>query len=100
MKVRYINFLSPDCPLTKFISEDELQNVEMAEEERRKERQDLKIKKRDYTGYDDDEFAEGNQGLMKRSVLAKYDEDIEGPRTTVSHSSLFKAEITHAILGV
>jgi U4/U6.U5 tri-snRNP-associated protein 1 len=60
--------------------EDELQNVEMAEEERRKERQELKIKKRDYTGYDDDEFAEGAQGLMKRSILAKYDEDIEGPQ--------------------
>ena len=56
----------------------------MAEEERRKQRQELKIKKRDYTGYDDEEFTEGNQGLMKRSVLAKYDEDIEGPRTTVS----------------
>ncbi|KAK7050991.1 hypothetical protein VNI00_005103 [Paramarasmius palmivorus] len=57
--------------------EDELQNVEMAEEERRKKNQELKIKKRDYTGYDDDEFVEGNQG-MKRSILAKYDEDIEG----------------------
>lgn len=56
----------------------------MAEEERLKERLELKIKKRDYTGYDDDEFLEGNQGLMKRSVLAKYDEDIEGPRHSVS----------------
>ncbi|KAK1217255.1 hypothetical protein PQX77_020104 [Marasmius sp. AFHP31] len=61
--------------------EDELQNVEMAEEERRKKNQDLKIKKRDYTGYDDDEFTEGNQG-MKRSILAKYDEDIDGPQET------------------
>ncbi|KDR76194.1 hypothetical protein GALMADRAFT_121072 [Galerina marginata CBS 339.88] len=60
--------------------EDELQNVEMAEQERLKERIELKIKKRDYTGYDDDEFGEGHQGLMKRSILAKYDEDIEGPR--------------------
>ncbi|PPQ95222.1 hypothetical protein CVT26_014912 [Gymnopilus dilepis] len=62
--------------------EDELQNIEMAEEERRKKRQELKIKKRDYTGYDDDEFAEGNQGLMKRSILSKYDEEIEGSRTS------------------
>ncbi|PPQ85384.1 hypothetical protein CVT25_006415 [Psilocybe cyanescens] len=62
--------------------EDELQNVEMAEEERLKERLELKVKKRDYTGYDDDEFAEGHQGLMKRSILAKYDEDIEGSRNT------------------
>jgi hypothetical protein len=66
------------------ISEDELQNIEMAEEDRLKERLDLKTKKRDYTGYDDDEFVEGNQGLMKRSILAKYDEDIEGPRHSVS----------------
>ncbi|KAG7089595.1 hypothetical protein E1B28_011262 [Marasmius oreades] len=61
--------------------EDELQNVEMAEEERRKKNQELKVKKRDYTGYDDDEFVEGNQG-MKRSVLSKYDDDIEGPMET------------------
>jgi len=72
--------------LSPFIinSEDELQNIEMAEEDRLKERLELKIKKRDYTGYDDDEFVEGNQGLMKRSILAKYDEDIEGPRHSVS----------------
>ena len=70
--------------LSPLTLEDELQNVEMAEEERLKERLELKIKKRDYTGYDDDEFLEGNQGLMKRSVLAKYDEDIEGPRHSVS----------------
>ncbi|KAH6913094.1 SART-1 family-domain-containing protein [Coprinopsis sp. MPI-PUGE-AT-0042] len=62
--------------------EDELQNVEMAEEERRKKNQDLRIKKRDYTGYDDDEFTEGAQGLMKRSILAKYDEEIEGSKST------------------
>ncbi|KAF5377356.1 hypothetical protein D9757_007987 [Collybiopsis confluens] len=61
--------------------EDELQNVEMAEEARHKKNQELKTKKRDYTGYDDDEFAEGNVG-MKRAVLAKYDEDIEGPAET------------------
>lgn len=65
-------------------TEDELQNVEMAEEERRQKNKELKIKNRDYTGYDDDEFTEGNQGVMKRSVLAKYDEDIEGTRETVS----------------
>ena len=59
-----------------------MQNVEMAEDERRKNNLELKTKKRDYTGYDDDEFAPGNQG-MKRSVLAKYDEDIEGARDTV-----------------
>ncbi|KZP23800.1 SART-1 protein [Athelia psychrophila] len=61
--------------------EDELQNVEMAEDEKTKKNNDLKVKKRDYTGYDDDEFVDGNAG-MKRSVLAKYDEDIEGTRET------------------
>ena len=55
----------------------------MAEEERTRKNHELKIKKRDYTGYDDEEFTEGNQG-MKRAVLAKYDEDIEGIRETVS----------------
>lgn len=59
--------------------EDELQNVEMAEEERTRKNNELKIKRRDYTGYDDDEFGDGKAG-MKRSILAKYDEDIEGPR--------------------
>ncbi|KAF8501230.1 SART-1 protein [Hysterangium stoloniferum] len=57
--------------------EDELQNVELAEDERTKKNNELKIKKRDYTGYDDDEFVAGNEG-MKRAVLAKYDEDING----------------------
>ncbi|KAK2460357.1 hypothetical protein APHAL10511_007746 [Amanita phalloides] len=59
--------------------EDELQNIEMAEAEKDKKNKELKIKRRDYTGYDDEEFAEGNQGT-KRSVLSKYDEFLEGPR--------------------
>ncbi|KAA1467523.1 SART-1-domain-containing protein [Dentipellis sp. KUC8613] len=61
--------------------EDELQNVEMAEQERTKERNDLKIKNRGYTGYDDDEFVDGREG-MKRAVLSKYDEFLEGPKET------------------
>lgn len=69
-------------PTIPFI-EDELQNVNMAEEERVEKNKELKIKRRDYTGYDDDEFVEGTQG-MKRAVLAKYDEFLEGPRQTVS----------------
>ncbi|KAF9449540.1 SART-1 protein [Macrolepiota fuliginosa MF-IS2] len=59
--------------------EDELQNVELAEEERRQKNKELKIKRRDYTGYDDEEFKEGTQGV-KRSILAKYDEELEGPK--------------------
>jgi U4/U6.U5 tri-snRNP-associated protein 1 len=67
-----------------FVSlDDELQNVEMAEAERTKERNELKIKKRDYTGYDDEEFVEGREG-MRRAVLSKYDEMLEGPKETVS----------------
>ena len=54
----------------------------MAEREREKKNKELKIKRRDYTGYDDDEFVEGAQGLMKRSILAKYDEEIEGSKST------------------
>lgn len=77
-------------PLSLFsqrLSEDELQNVEMAEAEHTKKNQELKIKRRDYTGYDDEEFEDGKHGL-KRSVLAKYDEVLEGARETVSHSSI------------
>lgn len=47
----------------------------MAEDERTKKRNDLKIKRRDYTGYDDDEFTAGNAN-MKKAILAKYDEDL------------------------
>ncbi|CAL1716231.1 unnamed protein product [Somion occarium] len=61
--------------------EDELQNVEMAEEERTEKNKELKIKRRDYTGYDDEEFAPGHAG-MKRAVLSKYDEFLEGPKET------------------
>ncbi|EKM58305.1 uncharacterized protein PHACADRAFT_140122 [Phanerochaete carnosa HHB-10118-sp] len=61
--------------------EDALENVELAEDERTKKNNELKIKKRDYTGYDDDEFVAGSEG-MKRSLLSKYDEFLEGPKET------------------
>ncbi|KAI6165801.1 SART-1 family-domain-containing protein [Pisolithus thermaeus] len=61
--------------------EDVLQNVNLAEEERTRKNVDLKIKRRDYTGYDDDEFVAGKQGT-KRSILAKYDEELEGSQET------------------
>ncbi|KIJ50894.1 hypothetical protein M422DRAFT_59010 [Sphaerobolus stellatus SS14] len=57
--------------------EDELQNVELAEDAKTKKNNELKLKKPEYTGYDDDEFIPGNEG-MKRSVLAKYDEELNG----------------------
>ena len=69
------------------LSEDELQNVEMAEEEVRQKNREFKIKRRDYTGYDDEEFKDGNQGV-KRNILAKYDEELEGPKDSVHHHSL------------
>ena len=72
----------PTCLL-----EDELQNVEMAEEEVRQKNREFKIKRRDYTGYDDEEFKDGNQGV-KRTILAKYDEELEGPKDSVHHHSL------------
>jgi len=62
--------------------EDELQNVEMAEEDRRKKNQELKIKRRDYTGFDDEEFEPGKVG-MSRGVLSKYDTVIDGEKITV-----------------
>lgn len=54
----------------------------MAEHERLEKNKELKIKKPDYTGYDDDEFTPGQAG-MKRAVLSKYDEFLEGSKETV-----------------
>jgi len=59
----------------------------MAEDERLQKRLELKVKKHAYTGYDDEEFKDGNQGPIKRSVLSKYDEDIEGSQQSVVSSS-------------
>ncbi|TFY60449.1 hypothetical protein EVJ58_g5150 [Rhodofomes roseus] len=61
--------------------EDELENVALAEDERTKKNKELKIKRREYTGYDDEEFAPGHAG-MKRNVLSKYDEFLEGSKET------------------
>lgn len=71
------------CVLMPILPEDELENVALAEHEKTKKQNELKIKRRDYTGYDDDEFAPGHAG-MKRSVLSKYDEFLEGEKETVS----------------
>ncbi|KAI0684101.1 SART-1 protein [Cytidiella melzeri] len=61
--------------------EDELENVALAEHERTEKNNELKIKRRDYTGYDDDEFTPGQAG-MRRSLLSKYDQFLEGPKET------------------
>lgn len=58
--------------------EDELQNVNLADEERHEAARERKRKAgQTYTGYDDDEFVEGRIG-KKASVLAKYDGDFAG----------------------
>lgn len=59
----------------------------MAEEGRRKKNQDLKIKRRDYTGYDDEEFEPGRVGI-RRGVLSKYDTVIDGEKALVRRSDL------------
>jgi U4/U6.U5 tri-snRNP-associated protein 1 len=64
-------------------AEDELQNVDLAEAEADHRRHELKTKRRDYTGYDDEEFAEDAVAGVRRAVLAKYDEDINGPQQMV-----------------
>jgi len=94
------NLLVFHLGLILFPTEDELQNVEMAEEDRHKKNMELKIKKRDYTGYDDDEFVEGNQGLMKRSILAKYDEELEGPRQSVCCLHIIRRDSANRFLGI
>ena len=58
-------------------AEDELQNVNLADAEAQRRAKERKKKaKAQYTGYDDDEFEEGEAGVgKKKSVLAKYDDD-------------------------
>lgn len=70
----------------------------MAEDAQTQKNKDLKLKKRDYTGYDDDEFIAGNEG-MKRAVLAKYDEDIDGAKETGFRlgSSAVSSKVTRAM---
>ena len=84
MKVRASQLSShsyfSDC---RVLLEDELQNIDMAEDEGDKKRHELKTKRQDYTGYDDEEFGVDSTIGMKRAVLAKYDEDINGPAQTV-----------------
>ncbi|KAG8798027.1 hypothetical protein FRC17_007574, partial [Serendipita sp. 399] len=61
-------------------AEDELQNVLTAEHKRTEQRIESKTKNRGYTGYDDDEFVDGQVG-MRRKLLSKYDEDMTGQET-------------------
>jgi hypothetical protein len=52
----------------------------LAEKEKDEKNQELKTKRRDYRGFDEGEFDGGD---VRKSVLAKYDEDIEGVTRTV-----------------
>ena len=100
MKVAHVVISLSIILFTIYLLEDELQNVEMAEAERTKERNELKIKRRDYTGYDDDEFVEGREG-MKRQILSKYDDFLEGPKETVSHDCVSFSRFIHlGLLGL
>jgi U4/U6.U5 tri-snRNP-associated protein 1 len=62
--------------------EDELQNVDLADEDRRRAGEVRKKRaKQGYTGYDDDEFGAGSDEDLAgvgRNVLTKYDDDYEG----------------------
>jgi U4/U6.U5 tri-snRNP-associated protein 1 len=61
--------------------EDELQNVDLADEERRRAANIRKKRaKEGYTGYDDDEFDPdgGNELPGTRDVLSKYDDEYAG----------------------
>lgn len=85
---RYLYAQSNFILISSLYLEDELQNVDLAESEKDARRQELKTKRRDYTGYDDDEFGSSAVAGMKRGVLAKYDEDIDGPSESVSSNFL------------
>jgi U4/U6.U5 tri-snRNP-associated protein 1 len=52
-------------------------NLDLAGQEEDAKNIDLKRKKREYDGYDDEEFDPGMLGVKKK-VLSKYDVDIEG----------------------
>ncbi|KAL7409272.1 SART-1 protein [Mrakia frigida] len=57
--------------------EDELMNVDLAGHEDDEKNVELKRKRKEYSGYDDDEFDPSMLG-MKKKVLSKYDVDLEG----------------------
>ena len=64
-------------------SGDQLQNLDLVEDERGQERQELRkgLKKSQYTGLDDDEFGENGQ-FNKPSLLSKYDNELSGDQST------------------
>lgn len=61
--------------------EDELHNVDLAGHEDTEKNLELKRKRQEYSGYDDDEFDPSMLGVKKK-VLSKYDVDIDGAAST------------------
>lgn len=59
---------------------DKLASVDIMDQMRLQKNLDNKkaAARKGYTGYDDDEFAEGTAVGTKRNILSKYDEDING----------------------
>ncbi len=76
LSLYYHSYSSPHIPLK--ITEDELQNVNLADDEAVKASKDRKRKaKAAYTGYDDEEFDPDRVGA-KADVLGKYDDEYMG----------------------
>lgn len=68
---------------------DVLENINIAEDYRRKQTEERKKKARRgaYSGYDDDEFAEGVAPKTKRSILSQYDrEKVNGPQLVLAEN--------------
>lgn len=69
--------------------DDVLENVNLADKDRRLEREKRakRLKQPIYAAYDDDEFAEGVVPGSKQSILAQYDEEKKsGPRLVLGES--------------
>lgn len=60
--------------------EDELINVEMVDKEKAEKNVELKKKKPDYKPYEEEESVDDMVTFKPRSVLSKYDEEIEGEK--------------------
>jgi U4/U6.U5 tri-snRNP-associated protein 1 len=74
---------------------DVLENINVTEEYKRQQREERKKKatRGAYSGYDDEEFAEGVAPKTQRSILSQYDKEKEkGPRMVLSSSGVDSLE--------
>lgn len=68
-------------------------NIDIARNETDEKNADLKRKRKEYSGYDDEEFDPSLVGIKKK-VLSKYDAELDGEQDTVSPlSSLSRTTI-------